>query len=402
VLAAVDIRVRLVRGQGREASRGAARGHHDRQAVGIADLREVADAEASLPFRVGAVPRVEHEPDAGVEDGKQVRPVGRGRFVVAGLVRVVSLLDRPLTGLRRGDAVHDLGGGLRLNLVLIPAGEFVIGDANGYADERPMSRARIDRAFWMGRLEVTNEQYALFDPAHDSRLQDGHFLQFSVRERGYPLNLPRQPVVRVSCREAMEFCRWLSRKTGDEFSLPTEAQWEYACRAGTGSPLWYGGIDTDHGKLANLADTSIKPMEKLGWDLPAGAIPPWHPTDGRFDDGARVSADVGSYQPNPWGLYDMTGNVREWTRTVYRPYPYREEAERGNGAGAPLAADDRERRGAGHGGHFGAARRGQDLRQPNSRPGDAVPRLGAGTRQRRGTRRLLLAETGQVPPVSVG
>jgi formylglycine-generating enzyme required for sulfatase activity len=229
---------------------------------------------------------------------------------------------------RAGDRTHrtmDLGDGVTMELVLVPAGEFVMGDANGLADEAPPARVKIDAPFWMGKCEVTNEQYRRFEPSHDSRLQDGHFLQFSVRERGYPLNAPRQPVVRVSCRQAAAFCKWLSQKTGDDFTLPTEAQWEHACRAGTDSPLYYGETDTDHARFANLADISINRIERLGWNLPVGAIPPWHPTDGRFDDKARVSAEVGSYQPNAWGLHDMHGNVWEWTRTKYRPYPYRQD-----------------------------------------------------------------------------
>jgi len=226
----------------------------------------------------------------------------------------------------------DLGEGVTLELVRIPAGEFVLGDANGHPDEQPPSRVRIDRPFWMGKFEVTNEQYHRFDPRHDSRLEHGHFLQFSVRERGYPLNGPRQPVVRISWTRALAFCRWLSEKTGETFTLPTEAQWEYACRAGTTTPLSYGDIDTDHARFANLADATLKEVEKLGWNLPYAAIPPWHPTDGRFHDGARVSADVGSYEPNAWGLHDLHGNVAEWTRTTYRPYPYREDDGRNNGS----------------------------------------------------------------------
>jgi formylglycine-generating enzyme required for sulfatase activity len=213
-------------------------------------------------------------------------------------------------------------GGAAINLVRIPAGAFVMGDDNGQPDERPASAVKIDRAFWMATTEITNEQYRLFDPSHDSRLERGAFLQFSQAERGFDLNTPRQPVVRVSWLEAMAFCRWLSEKTGQHFTLPTEAQWEYACRAGTATPLSYGDVGVDHGKLANLADINVKQMSVLGFGLPHGAIPAWHPTDGKFNDGARVSAEVGKYLPNAWGLHDMHGNVSEWTRSDYRPYPY--------------------------------------------------------------------------------
>ena len=230
----------------------------------------------------------------------------------------------------------DLGQGVTMTLVSVPAGEFVMGDPNGHPDELPLSRVKIGQAFWMGACEVTNEQFARFDPAHDSRLEHGNFLQFSQRERGYPLNGPRQPVVRVSWHEAMAFCRWLSGRTGERFTLPAETQWEYACRAGTATPMSYGAADADHAKFANLADASVKQMESLGWGLPYGAIPPWHPTDGRFNDGARVSADVGSYRPSAWGLYDMHGNVCEWTRSDWGPYPRREGDSRVDGPPAAL------------------------------------------------------------------
>jgi formylglycine-generating enzyme required for sulfatase activity len=227
----------------------------------------------------------------------------------------------------------DLGGGVTMQLVRIPAGEFIMGDANGLDDERPLARVRIGRAFWMGACEVTNEQYARFDPLHDSRMERRAFLQFSEAERGDAVNGPRQPACRLSWLRATAFCRWLAQQTGQAVDLPSEAQWEYACRAGTATPLNYGGIDTDHGKLANLADLSLKTMPHLGWNLPYAAIPPWHPTDGRFNDGARVSAEVGKYHPNAWGLLDMHGNVAEWTRSDYRPYPYRDED--GRNAGSP-------------------------------------------------------------------
>ena len=145
---------------------------------------------------------------------------------------------------------------MSIELARIPAGAFVMGDAEGDADERPPARVEIAKPFWMGRYEVTNEQFALFDPTHDSRLEHGDYLHFDERERGYALNRPQQPVVRVSWNRAMDFCRRLSERTGRTFTLPTEAQWEYACRAGTATPLWYGTLDSDFSACANVSDAT--------------------------------------------------------------------------------------------------------------------------------------------------
>ncbi len=228
----------------------------------------------------------------------------------------------------------DLGGGITLELASLPAGAFRMGADDGYPDETPLTNAAITDPFWMGVTEVTNEQYACFDPAHDSRIENGDFLQFSVEERGYPLNGPKQPVARVSWNDAMAFCAWLSARTGNPFALPDEAQWEYACRAGTTTPLWYGNVDADFAASANLADHCLYRIDTFDpWKLPSGAIDPWRPAVDTVDDGHRVSAPVGSYAANPWGFFDMHGNVAEWTRSAYRPYPWRADDGRNDTAG---------------------------------------------------------------------
>jgi formylglycine-generating enzyme required for sulfatase activity len=219
----------------------------------------------------------------------------------------------------------DLGDGVKLEMVRIPAGEFVMGDVDGAPGEFPASRVKIDKPFWIGKFEVTNCQFARFAPEHDSRIEHGEFLQFSTRERGYPVNTPDQPVCRVSQAQAEQFCQWLSEKSGMKCRLPTEAQWEWACRAGTGTPLWYGTCNVDFAAFANLADANLRKVNTYGWGLPSGAVPPHRPSVEGIDDKHRVSAPVGSYGANAWGLHDMAGNVWEWTRTAFRPYPYRED-----------------------------------------------------------------------------
>jgi len=243
----------------------------------------------------------------------------------------------------------DLGDGIKLDLVRIPAGEFIMGDPTGAADERPACRVAIGDPFWIGKFEITNEQFARFDSGHDSRLETGDFLQFSEQERGYSVNAPRQPVCRVSWHEAMAFCRWLSEKTGEALTLPTEAQWEWACRAGSASAMNYGDLKADFGKLANLADLSLRRVYTYGWGLPSGAVPPWRPAIETVNDGQRVSAPVGTYAPNAWGLHDLHGNVAEWTLSEYRPYPYsdgdgaEERTGRGSGVGGWNKTHDSER-----------------------------------------------------------
>ncbi len=187
------------------------------------------------------------------------------------------------------------------------------------ADHITLELACTGQDLWLGKFEVTNEQYALFDPAHDSGLEHGDYIQFSPGERGWSLARPRQPVVRVSWRAATDFCRWLSAKTGRRFRLPTETEWECACRAGTATPFWYGTLDTDFSPFANLSDRTHQAIDPFGWAGRTEVIPPWRPADTRFDDHARVSVTVGSYAANPWGLHDMHGNVAEWTSSTGGP-----------------------------------------------------------------------------------
>ncbi len=219
----------------------------------------------------------------------------------------------------------DLGEGVTIPLALIPAGQFVMGSSHGAVDERPPSRVGIERAFWIGSMEVTNSQFARFDPQHDSRVESKNTYQFGIH--GYPSNRPEQPVVRVSWNRAMAFCDWLSEKTGRRFSLPTEAQWEYACRAGTATPMSYGSVDTDFSGFANMADAKLTEFASNPYTVDTPLKNPtryddWIPKNALFNDGALLSVQPGKYRTNAWGLFDMHGNVSEWTRTTYKAYPY--------------------------------------------------------------------------------
>jgi formylglycine-generating enzyme required for sulfatase activity len=219
--------------------------------------------------------------------------------------------------------VVDLGDGVKMEFTLVPAGEFVMG-GDGCSDEWPKTVVKIDKPFWLGSTEVTNLQYMAFDANHRSGYQDQQHKDHTTP--GYSADGPEDPVIRVTWNEAKAFCDWLGEKCGKACSLPTEAQWEWACRAGSDSQFSYGDMNADFSRFANLADASIKLLAVSGINPQPVANPaPFEdfiPKDARFDDGAKITTHVAAYQPNAWGLFDMHGNVAEWTLSSYKPYPY--------------------------------------------------------------------------------
>jgi len=150
--------------------------------------------------------------------------------------------------------------------------------------------------FWLSRHEVTNAQYRLFKPEHDS----GTFKDQS-------LNGDRQPVTGVSWRDATAYAAWLSRRTGERFRLPTEAEWEYAARSGKQTARYWGDDPAKACRYANVNDLTSRRENGFDWD--------YFPCD----DKRAVTAAVGAYEPNSLTLYDMLGNVREWTCSAYDP-----------------------------------------------------------------------------------
>ena len=174
---------------------------------------------------------------------------------------------------------------LGMKLVRIEAGSFLMGQADGQYDERPVHQVALSRPFYMSAMEVTNAQYEQFDPKH-RELRGMHISQDD-----------EEAVVNVSWHDAMRFCAWLSEKEGKPYRLPSEAEWEYACRAGTATPYHTGS------------------------ELPAAFHKSQKPHKSPSDQHWEFDLKVGRTPPNAWGLYDMHGNVEEWCLDWYGPYP---------------------------------------------------------------------------------
>ena len=193
----------------------------------------------------------------------------------------------------------DISGGHSIEMVRIGPGTFTMGSQKGDGIERPMREVTISKAFYLGRYEVTQEQWAAM------------MITNPAKNIG-----PGMPVEDVSILDVEEFLKVLNARTGGGWRLPTEAEWEYACRAGT---------DGDH--AGNLDD--------LGWyDANSGG----------------ASHPVGKKRPNAWGLYDMHGNVWEWCQDWLLDYPRVDETD----PVADAASSFRVRRGGGfsNGAHY--------------------------------------------------
>jgi len=177
----------------------------------------------------------------------------------------------------------DMGNGVIMEFVLIPAGEFDMGSPSSERDrendEGPVHSAKISRPFYMGKYEVTQEQYYVIAKSKPSRFkQEG------------------RPVENVSWNQADRFCRKLGEIKGGSYRLPTEAEWEYACRAGSQDRFCFGD------------DPTYSQIEQYAWCS---------------KNSDSVTHPVGEKKPNPFGLYDMHGNVWEWCGDWYAADYYR-------------------------------------------------------------------------------
>jgi len=171
----------------------------------------------------------------------------------------------------------DLGKGVKIEFVLIPAGKFLMGSPEtekGRLDNETQHEVTISKPFYMGRYEVTQEQYEAITGTNPSHFKGA-----------------KNAVDTVSWDDAQDFCKMLSAKASKTVQLPTEAQWEYACRAGTNTRFCSGDADGD--------------LDGVGW---------------YYDNSGNTTHPVGEKKPNAWGLYDMHGNVVEWCQDWYGQY----------------------------------------------------------------------------------
>lgn len=216
----------------------------------------------------------------------------------------------------------ELAPGVEVEFVKIPAGTYIMGDGRAMSAER--RKVRIDKPFWMSTTELTNQQLRTMVPDHDSRCIGQHWKDHT--RPGYPVNADTLAATKVSFDEAMQFCSLLSQKTGLNVTIPTEEQWEWAARAGSDQDFWFGNVNADYGEYENMGDSQLSKMAVSGVDpqpmSPDATIYRWCayiPRDKDVDDHNMLLTSPGRYKANPWGLYDMNGNVAEWTRSVYYP-----------------------------------------------------------------------------------
>jgi sulfatase modifying factor 1 len=239
---------------------------------------------------------------------------------------------------------------LGMQFKLIDAGEFLMGNGetgrqmadaglvpfagDSSDDERPRHRVRMTQPFYLATREVTVGQFQKFveatghvtdgetDPlggwGYDSTQGDMvQGRQYNWRSLGWPQN-EVHPVLNITWRDANRFCQWLSEEEEAKYRLPTEAEWEYACRAGTSTRFFTGNDPLSLSGYANVLDEAMAAYDQRVSNSYGPALP--------INDGRVFTSRVSIYQPNAWGLYDMHGNAFEWCFDAYDPEVYQARA----------------------------------------------------------------------------
>ncbi len=199
--------------------------------------------------------------------------------------------------------------GASYSMVALPRGEVLMGSPESEAgrndDEGPQYRAKLS-PFWIGKFEVTWDEFEPFMITSVARRKDGSRLEphsaetfaglissptTPYTEMSFGMGTEGFPAICMTHHAASKFCQWLSAQTGHFYRLPTEAEWEYACRAGTTTPYWFGNDPEQLMKYEVIDPHQVR----VGYEK------------------------IGIGKPNPWGLYDMHGNVMEWCLDGYVP-----------------------------------------------------------------------------------
>ena len=211
-------------------------------------------------------------------------------------------------------------------MVKVPAGTFIMGSTaaettreeinpKDATDERPQHSVTITREFALGQFAVTRGEFAAFvrDSGYNPTIGCYNFSTMTIGQFNIDLKRNWQdpgfaqsdqhPVVCVSYDDAQRYVQWLSRKTGKSYRLPTEAEWEYAARAGTTTARFWGDGRDQACNFANVDDLTGSESVNSGFQC---------------RDGYVYTAPVGSFRPNGFGLYDMLGNVYQWTEDCYQ------------------------------------------------------------------------------------
>jgi formylglycine-generating enzyme required for sulfatase activity len=184
-------------------------------------------------------------------------------------------------------------------------------DDEAYGTERPQHPVSIASRFAIGKYEVTFEEYDKF--AYDTNRRPPSDSGFGGE---------RRPVINVSWHDAVAYAEWLSKKTGRRFRLPSEAEWEFAARAGTSFRRFWGDASSDACEYASVFDRGSEARVKARYNIT------WEPHD--CDDGVETTSEVGHFRANQLGLHDMLGNVFEWVQDCWHD-SYEEAPADGSG-----------------------------------------------------------------------